>query len=40
MTGCKSELQIMKAAGPIAEPWTTPELMDEEGESEEANLVL
>jgi len=26
--GCKSETQMMNAVGPMAEPWTTPALMD------------
>jgi len=27
--GCRSEAQMIKAAGPIAEPWTMPALMFE-----------
>jgi len=27
--GCRLEAQRLKAAGPIAEPWTMPELMFE-----------
>ena len=37
--GCKSEAKVMNAVGPMAEPWTTPALMDAREDVWDWNLV-